>query len=79
MMNFLSFTAKPCLGLVDPKFGKITPQKCLKTREEVKTGTQCHIQCFPGYKIQGDTLRICQKNSTWSGTDAICKGNSIYP
>lgn len=78
-MNFLSFTAKPCLGLVVPKFGKITPQKCLKTGEDVKTGTQCHIQCFPGYKIQGDTLRICQENSTWSGADAICKGNSIYP
>ncbi|ESO92606.1 hypothetical protein LOTGIDRAFT_233055 [Lottia gigantea] len=32
----------------------------------------CGLKCRPGYELRGSSLRICQEDSTWSGTTTGC-------
>ena len=35
--------------------------------------------CSDGYSLQGNSERICQMDSTWSGSDPVCGETIIYP
>ena len=35
-------------------------------------GDNCTATCNDGYEVQGDGVRTCQNNRTWSGTEAVC-------
>ena len=35
-------------------------------------GDNCVVTCNDGYGVQGDGVRTCQNNGTWSGTEAVC-------
>ena len=34
----------------------------------------CGIRCHPGYRMVGSSVRLCQENGQWSGTDTKCVG-----
>lgn len=34
--------------------------------------TACGARCKPGYQLQGSSIRLCQENGTWSGTETQC-------
>ena len=36
-------------------------------------GDVCTITCNSGYELSGDSMRICQNNKTWTGTDSVCR------
>ena len=41
---------------------------------------ECYITCDLGYNLEGSpSYKVCQKNATWSGGDALCtKGKGFY-
>ncbi|KAI1888388.1 hypothetical protein AGOR_G00184630 [Albula goreensis] len=36
-------------------------------------------KCLPGYQIQGDPIKLCQGDKTWSGVHPICNAVSCGP
>lgn len=34
----------------------------------------CGVRCKVGYTLEGDSIRLCQTNGTWSGRSPSCKG-----
>jgi len=32
----------------------------------------CTLMCDPGYEVDGNEMRTCQSNGSFSGTDATC-------
>ena len=36
-------------------------------------GDTCSYTCDAGYLIDGDEVRTCQNDATWSGSEPICK------
>lgn len=32
----------------------------------------CGARCKSGYQLVGSSIRLCQENGTWSGTEAYC-------
>lgn len=36
----------------------------------------CGIRCEVGYTLKGTSVRLCQKNGTWSGKETKCE--SMY-
>ena len=42
--------------------------------QPVTVGETCTTQCNTGYELQGgDEVRICQSDTTFSGTEATCR------
>ena len=37
-------------------------------------GTLVTYSCNPGYTLNGDTIRICRSDGTWSGSEPTCEG-----
>ena len=62
-----------CPLLTLPKHGFIFSGHC-----EREPGSLCGLGCFSGYRlVQGDSLRECQKNGTWSGEQPTCEGKTF--
>ncbi|XP_061107701.1 sushi, von Willebrand factor type A, EGF and pentraxin domain-containing protein 1 isoform X3 [Conger conger] len=36
-------------------------------------------KCLPGFQIQGDSVRVCQGDKTWTGSKAVCAAVSCGP
>ncbi|XP_064199793.1 sushi, von Willebrand factor type A, EGF and pentraxin domain-containing protein 1 isoform X1 [Anguilla rostrata] len=36
-------------------------------------------KCLPGFQIQGDSIKICQGDKTWSGSHPVCNAVSCGP
>ena len=34
--------------------------------------------CTNGFTVDGDAMRVCQSDGTWSGNSAICQREYIY-
>ncbi|XP_077971175.1 sushi, von Willebrand factor type A, EGF and pentraxin domain-containing protein 1-like isoform X2 [Styela clava] len=56
-----------CGNLKSPKNGKVV------CTVEDQYESVCKYQCDMGYDITGTTTRICQGDSTWTGTQPICQ------
>uniref|UniRef100_A0A182NDP0 Sushi, von Willebrand factor type A, EGF and pentraxin domain-containing protein 1 n=1 Tax=Anopheles dirus TaxID=7168 RepID=A0A182NDP0_9DIPT len=39
----------------------------------------CGTRCRPGYELTGSSIRLCQENGEWSGTEAICTMKKCPP
>ncbi|XP_017288668.1 sushi, von Willebrand factor type A, EGF and pentraxin domain-containing protein 1 isoform X3 [Kryptolebias marmoratus] len=39
----------------------------------------CGVRCQPGFELHGTGIRLCQADSTWSGTPATCRVRSCPP
>lgn len=62
-----------CPLLTLPKHGFIFSGHC-----EREPGSLCGLGCFPGYRlVQGDGVRECQENGTWSGEQPSCEGKTL--
>ena len=59
-----------CPRLSAPSNGKVQV-------EGVKAGSSARYTCNDGYKLRGDTTRICQEGGQWSGQEPICQGKGV--
>lgn len=37
-----------------------------------------HFTCDPGFILNGSSVRVCEANGIWSGTNTTCTGWKIY-
>ena len=54
-----------CGNLSSPANGGISLNSTLQ-------GSIATYFCLPGFMLSGDEQRVCQSNSTWSGTASTC-------
>ena len=65
-----------CEALVPIPSGHISYQTVDTT--VVQPGDVAHYSCDTLYKIQGDIVRICLRNGTWSGEEPFCIGRCLF-
>ncbi|XP_051576791.1 sushi, von Willebrand factor type A, EGF and pentraxin domain-containing protein 1 isoform X5 [Myxocyprinus asiaticus] len=41
-----------------------------------KFNSACGVRCMPGFDLQGDGIRLCQPDGTWSGVQPSCRVRS---
>ncbi len=44
---------------------------------DVSEGSEVSYSCSVGFQLVGSETRVCQSDSTWSGTEPICKGTAL--
>ena len=88
MLYYTKFTAQQlkntslldvrCDDLSVPDNGQIT--SCSSDTTGVGyEGDTCSFTCNTGYELTGSDTRTCQSNSSWSGSDGVCrKGMYIH-
>ncbi|ETN64776.1 hypothetical protein AND_003471, partial [Anopheles darlingi] len=61
--------AVTCAELVAPPNGYFVmePKPCGRV-----LNAACGVRCRPGYELSGSSIRLCQENGHWSGTEAKC-------
>ena len=62
----ISFTVMECADLSPPENGDI-----MLTGTTV--GSTASYKCKEGYVLDGDGIRTCMNNETWSGNPPLCK------
>lgn len=58
-----------CPALSPPENGFFVQNVCNNHFEAA-----CGVRCKPEFDLQGTSIRLCQADSTWSGTPASCIG-----
>ena len=58
-----------CPALSPPENGFFVQNVCNNHFEAA-----CGVRCKPDFDLQGTSIRLCQADSTWSGTPASCIG-----
>jgi len=53
---------------IPPKNGYFVKEKCSNV-----LNAACGVRCNIGFELMGSSVRICQKNGTWTGNQPICK------
>uniref|UniRef100_M3ZHP6 Sushi, von Willebrand factor type A, EGF and pentraxin domain containing 1 n=1 Tax=Xiphophorus maculatus TaxID=8083 RepID=M3ZHP6_XIPMA len=56
-----------CPALTPPEYGFFVQDVCNNHFEAA-----CGVRCQPGFELHGTGIRLCQADSTWSGTPASC-------
>ena len=66
--------ASGCEVMVEPEHGNIRcPGHPLpKIGSKYPAGTECHIRCYKGYKLDGAHTRYCGKDGRWTGDSVTC-------
>ncbi len=72
MVGILLDSVVKCEALVIIPSGHIHYQVVDTT--VVRPGDVAEYSCDTLYKLQGDHLRICLRNGTWSGAEPVCIG-----
>ena len=65
-IDYISSIAVDCGTLTSPINGSVAVPTT--TYNSVAT-----YSCVTGYELNGDTIRTCQPNGTWSGSDLTCQ------
>jgi hypothetical protein len=58
--------------------------RCINTDSDkgnlVPVGTKCMVWCNEGYKLVGDSMRICQSTGIWGSSEpyCVCKCTSVF-
>lgn len=70
-LNLLRFSLSVihCPALTPPEYGFFVQDVCNNHFEAA-----CGVRCQPGFELHGTGIRLCQADSTWSGTPASCTG-----
>ncbi|XP_060063505.1 uncharacterized protein LOC132543964 [Ylistrum balloti] len=85
--NTIIYQAKDSGGLIDSKYYtfkvEVTTCKAPLARPshglvqcenpERIAGSNCSYSCFEGFRLNGDAIRRCEENGSFSGHDAQCK------
>ena len=64
----LFFKAITCPKLKVPENGYLVKASACSNVVNAACGVRCRI----GFHLTGDSIRLCQNNGTWSGTEAQC-------
>lgn len=57
-----------CTTLSPPANGYMVNADC-----GVVFNAACGFRCNPGYRLIGNSIRVCQQNGAWSGGDPVCE------
>ncbi|XP_077500331.1 sushi, von Willebrand factor type A, EGF and pentraxin domain-containing protein 1-like isoform X2 [Amblyomma americanum] len=63
-----------CDALSPPANGYMVNADC-----EVVFNAACGFRCNPGYRLIGNSIRVCQHDGTWSGSDPVCEKKRCSP
>ncbi|XP_030635356.1 LOW QUALITY PROTEIN: sushi, von Willebrand factor type A, EGF and pentraxin domain-containing protein 1 [Chanos chanos] len=72
-----SFSSSSCVSVVCEK-----PNPVLHGNVEGESynyGDMIMYTCLPGFELQGDSVRICQDDKTWTGVRPVCVAVSCGP
>ena len=61
-----------CGGLTDPEDGRVTFTPGVVMTLETGLEAIAVYTCNDGYNLVGDTMRACQANEQWAGTEPNC-------
>ncbi|XP_070579478.1 sushi, von Willebrand factor type A, EGF and pentraxin domain-containing protein 1-like isoform X2 [Ptychodera flava] len=62
-----NITGRPCSRLRSPDNGRVV------CKDENKLFSVCTYSCNNGYKLQGTYMRLCKRDSTWTGSKPVCE------
>ncbi|CAN8004363.1 unnamed protein product [Ixodes hexagonus] len=63
-----------CQMLRPPANGYLVNSDC-----GVVFNAACGFRCNPGYRLIGNSIRVCQQSGTWSGSDPVCEKKKCRP
>lgn len=63
-----------CDPLSPPTNGYMVNADC-----EVVFNAACGFRCNPGYRLTGNSIRVCQHDGNWSGSDPVCEKKKCSP
>ena len=61
-----------CGNLTDPESGQVTYTPGVVMTIETGLDAIANYTCSEGYNLVGDSLRTCQANEEWAGTEPNC-------
>ena len=70
--------AGDCLPLTIPSNGAIVYSSSANPSGNYPEGTTATHSCTRGQLFDGDTVRTCQNDGTWTGTEPSCSGVFDY-
>lgn len=65
-----NFSAIRCKKLAEPKHGYFVKKSC-----DIVINSACGVRCEVGYNLVGTSIRLCQKDGSWTGVTPSCQGN----
>jgi len=69
MLGGVSVTVKTCAPMTLPEHAYFVQGQC---SHEINAA--CGIRCQTGYQLHGSSLRLCNEDGLWTGTDVTCHG-----
>ena len=69
LINYITFTAIQCDKPENPLNGRAV-------YDSVSYNSLISYECNYGYMLIGDSVRRCERNKMWTGTEPTCKGKS---
>lgn len=69
--HFLAI-GKVCKKIQSPQFGEVKCPDYTSRTFEYPPGAECYLKCHKGYKLDGDSKKLCESNGEWSGPNAEC-------
>ena len=73
--NFNNIKGQPCDVLPNPTNGLVTITRL--GSPGILPGSQAVYTCNGGYEINGNSIRDCQSDGTWSGSEPTCTPGAI--
>ncbi len=69
---FVPTAAVVCPVLSPPENGFFIQNVCNN-----QFNSACGVRCLTGFDLQGDGIRLCQPDGTWSGVQPSCEGKTL--